>query len=89
MTPLFNPEKLLRLTLLVSTHGATMSEQVSSSPEDEEIAQRKIDAKTNANAQNRNRRHRPIKSAINQPDSAVSGKNPRPTTDRANNGEEA
>lgn len=57
MTPLFNPEKLLRLTLLVSTHGATMSEQISLSPEDEEIVERKIDAKTNANAQNRNRRH--------------------------------
>lgn len=88
VTPLFDPQKLLRLTQLVSTYGSTVTEQISSSPEHEEIVDRKIDAKTTSNTKNRNRPHRPIKSTLNQSDSPVSGKNPRPTTDKANKGED-
>lgn len=84
VTPRFDPKKLLQLTVLVSALGSTAS----TPEEDEEVVTREIDAKPASNTQSQNRREQRKPRAIDQPDSSLSRKNPRPKTDVANANEE-
>ncbi len=84
VTPRFDPKKLRQLTVLVSTLGSTAS----TGTEDEEVITREIDAKTASKTQSQNHRQQRKPKAIDQPDSSVNRKNPRPKTDVANANEE-
>ncbi len=74
VTPKFEPKKLLQLTVLVSSLGSTAY----TSTEDEEMIHPKIDAKTASLIPNQDPDNQRKTRKINQSNSALSRKNPRP-----------
>jgi hypothetical protein len=74
VTPAFDPNKLLQLTVLVSTLSSTAGTRA----EDKKVINPKIDAKTASNIPNPTLSHQRKTRAINHSDSLPNRQNPRP-----------